>query len=114
GGALCRREDELERVLLPRRARGLVGDATPEIDDLLAAVVRAEGRADLVVVVEVVLEDVAKTFPTGRCPPLCLGHASPLQLVNRRPGGSASHRVSPDFRYAGKTPSWPSIVATSR
>ena len=54
GQALGGRVDDHHRVLLPRLARLLVADTAPEIDDLLAAVIRAARAAQLVASREVV------------------------------------------------------------
>ena len=58
-----------------------VGDAAPEVGDLLAAVVAAERGTDLGAVVEVRLEGVADALPARRRPTLGLGHVVPLLIV---------------------------------
>ena len=99
GRALGRREDELHRVLGPRAARRLVGDATPEVDDLLALVVRGERRADLEAVLEVPLELLADPLEPSRGVPVDR-HAFPLS----RPRLRRSIVVVPDNRR-GREPS---------
>ena len=90
--AFRRREHELDRVLLPRSPAGLVGHTTPKVDDLLAAVVRAERRAHLEALGEVVLEDLVDAFE-ARCggavgrshtPVLARGHHSLSSPVHTR------------------------------
>ena len=66
--ALRRGEDDDHRVLDPRCPGGFVGDAAPEVHDLLAAVVRRERRADVESVGEVLLEPVAHAFEARRRP----------------------------------------------
>ena len=68
GGALRGGEDADDRVLLPPPLRGHVGEATPEVHDLLTAVVGAERCAHLQPVGEVLLEPVPDTFESRRGP----------------------------------------------
>src|SRR5437899_7042579 len=60
GEALGGRMDDHHRVLVPRLSGLLVSDATPEIDDFLAAVIRATGAAQFPASSEVVGECVAR------------------------------------------------------
>jgi len=66
GGALGRRVDELQRILSPLAARLGIGEATPQIDDLLPLDEEAEGGTDLAVVGEVCGERVSHLLE-ARC-----------------------------------------------
>ncbi len=61
GGALRRREHDLQGVVVVRRA-GVVADTAPEVDDLGAVDVERVARPDLAVLLEVVRERVAYAF----------------------------------------------------
>ena len=55
----------------------VVGDPTPQVDDLLAPVIRRERRADLDPGVEVGIERGCDLLPTRRHPPAGLAHVTP-------------------------------------
>ena len=57
--ALCRGVGERERAGLPRRAGVLVREPSPDVDNLLAPMIDTDGRADVLVVVELVSQFVA-------------------------------------------------------
>ena len=84
GRALRRGEDERERVLVPRSSGVEVGGAAPQVDDLLAAVVRAERRADLEVLGEVRLERVPHTLRSRSRPVVPLLSVMRAGLPNGR------------------------------
>jgi hypothetical protein len=71
GGTLGAGPDQHERVLVPRRLRIGVGDATPQVDDRLAVNRHADRGAHLAALGEVALELLPHGREPRRCRPLC-------------------------------------------
>ena len=107
GQALGGRVDEDHGVLLPRLARLLVADAAPEIDDLLAPVVRAAGAAQLAASREVLRKGVAHAFEAGTDVSFN-GDARALPYSARR----ARTGSTPATRRAGTAPAASAIRTT--
>ena len=89
GGALRRGEHELKGVLVPGSVRLVVGDTAPEVDDLLAAHVQADGGTDITVGVEVGGERLSDPLVTRCDLSGDLGHRTPL---GREPAFSETPR----------------------
>ena len=64
-GAFRRREDELQRAVVVGPTGRRIGDAAPEVDDLLAVDVHRDLRAELAVIGEVADERVAHGLEAG-------------------------------------------------
>ena len=97
GHALRSREHEGHRVLLPRGASGAVPNAAPQVDDSLAGLVDAAGRADLTAMPEALDEGLAHGLPARCDRPLDRdlvryrpGHRPHLASVAVRPSGANS------------------------